>query len=111
VPTLDDFLDHIDYIGRLVGTDHVGLGLDYVEKYAAQKNVVAPPSVVTWRTRRPDIFGSLASFGRQSYPTGIETVTKLPNLTQGLLERGYDNDAVAAIMGGNWLRTFKRFCG
>lgn len=110
-PTLDDLLDHIDHLIKLVGTDGVGIGLDYVEKYAEQENVVAPPSVVTWRTRRPDIFGPLSSFGRQSYPIGVETVTKLPNLTQGLLDRGYDREATAAIMGGNWLRAFRRFCG
>ena len=110
-PTLDDYLDHIDYLTKLVGNGHVGLGVDYVEKYAEQETVVAPPSVVTWRTRRPDIFGSLASFGRQSYPIGIETVTKLPNLTQGLFDRGYDREETAAILGGNWLRTFRKFCG
>ncbi len=110
-PVLDDLLDHVDHIAALVGTDHVGIGVDYVEKYAEQETVVAPPSVVMWRTRRPDIFGPLSSFGRQSYPQGIETVTKLPNLTQGLLDRGHDQNAVAAIMGGNWLRTFRDFCG
>ena len=76
-----------------------------------QETVVAPPSVVVWRNRRPDIFGPLSSFGRQSYPTGIETVAKLPNLTQGLFDRGYDHEATAAILGGNWLRTFRAFCG
>jgi membrane dipeptidase len=110
-PTLDDFLDHVDHFVRLVGAEQVGIGVDYVEKYQEQASVVAPPSVVTWRTRRPDIFGPLSSFGRQSYPVGIETVAKLPNLTQGLLDRGYDREATAAIMGGNWLRTFRRFCG
>ena len=70
-----------------------------------------PPSVVTWRTRRPDIFGPVSAFGRQSYPIGIESVRKLPNLTQGLLDRGYDREATAAIMGGNWLRAFRQFCG
>lgn len=110
-PTLDDLLDHADHLTKLVGTGHVGIGLDYVEKYAEQATVVAPPSVVTWRTRRPDIFGPLSAFGRQTYPIGVETVTKLPNLTQGLLDRGYDRAAVAGIMGGNWLDCFRRFCG
>jgi len=110
-PTLDDFLDHIDYLTKLVGVEHVGIGVDYVEKYGEQENIVVPPSVVTWRTRRPDIFGPVSAFGRQSYPIGIETVAKLPNLTQGLLDRGYDKQAAAAILGGNWLRCFREFCG
>jgi membrane dipeptidase len=110
-PTLDDLLDHVDHLVKVVGIEHVGLGLDYVEAYHDQPTVVAPPSVVTWRTRRPDIFGSLASFGRQSYPVGIETIRKLPNLTQGLLDRGYTKEQVSDVLGGNWLRTIKKFCG
>jgi len=110
-PTLGDLLDHIDYLVKLVGVPHVGLGLDYVEAYQDQPSVVAPPSVVTWRTRRPDIFGPLSAFGRQSYPLGIESVLKLPNLTQGLFERGYTEAEVAAILGGNWLRTIRAGCG
>jgi membrane dipeptidase len=110
-PTLDDFLDHIDYFVKLVGVEHVGIGLDYVEAYQEQANVVAPPSVVTWRTRRPDIFGPLSAFGRQSYPTGIKSVRKLPNLTEGLFARGYSREQAAALLGGNWLRAFRQFCG
>lgn len=110
-PTLNDFLDHIDYLVKLSGVDHVGIGVDYVEAYQDQATVVAPPSVVTWRTRRPDIFGPLSSFGRQSYPTGIDSVAKLANLTQGLFDRGYSETDAAAILGGNWLRAIRRFCG
>jgi membrane dipeptidase len=111
MPTLDDFLDHIDYLVKLVGAPKVGIGIDYVESYQDQPTVVAPPSVVTWRTRRPDIFGPLSAFGRQSYPIGIESVAKLPNLTQGLMDRGYKKGDVASIMGANWLSAIRRFCG
>jgi membrane dipeptidase len=110
-PTLDDFLDHVDYLVKLVGIERVGLGVDYVESYQEQPTVVAPPSVVMWRTRRPDIFGPLSAFGRQTYPIGIESVAKLPNLTQGLIDRGYRPADIAAILGGNWLRAFHKFCG
>jgi membrane dipeptidase len=110
-PTLDDFLDHIDYLVKLVGVSGVGIGVDYIESYQDQPTVVAPPSVVTWRTRRPDIFGPLSAFGRQPYPIGIESVVKLPNLTQGLMDRGYKTQDIAAILGGNWLRTIRQFCG
>lgn len=110
-PTLDDLLDHVDHFVELVGVDHVGIGMDYVEAFQEQATVVAPPSVVTWRTRRPDIFGPLSAFGRQSYPIGVESVRKLPNFTQGLFDRGYSADDVAALVGGNWLRAMRKFCG
>jgi membrane dipeptidase len=110
-PTLDDLLDHIDHYVKLVGVDHVGIGMDYVESFQESATVVAPPSVVTWRTRRPDIFGPLSAFGRQSYPIGIESVRKLPNLTQGLFDRGYSESEVTALLGGSWLRAMRKFCG
>lgn len=110
-PTLGHMLDHLDHLVRLAGVEHVGFGMDYVEAYADQNNVVAPPSVVTWRTRRPDIFGPLSAFGRQSYPAGIETARQLPNLTQGLFERGYSREQAALLLGGNWLRCIQQFCG
>jgi membrane dipeptidase len=66
---------------------------------------------VTWRTRRPDIFGPLSAFGRQSYPIGVESVSKLPNLTQGLFDRGYSEADVKALLGGSWLRAMRKFCG
>jgi membrane dipeptidase len=110
-PTLDDLLNHVDHFAKLVGVENVGIGMDYVEGYHDQANVVAPPSVVTWRTRRPDIFGPLSAFGHQPYPLGVEGVAKLPNLTAGLFARGYKEADVAAIMGGNWLRCIEKFCG
>jgi membrane dipeptidase len=82
-----------------------------VEAFQDQATVVAPPSVVMWRTRRPDIFGPLSAFGRQSYPIGIESVAKLPNFTQGLVDRGYKPAEITAILGENWLRAFHKFCG
>jgi membrane dipeptidase len=110
-PTLDDLLDHVDHLVKLVGSEHVGFGMDYVESYQEQPSLIAPPSVVTWRTRRPDIFGPLSAFGRQSYPTGVESVRKLSNFTRGLFARGYTDADVAALVGGNWLRTLRTFCG
>ncbi len=37
---------------------------------------------------------------------GIEDVTKLPNITKGLAERGYDKDTIKNILGGNFMRVF-----
>lgn len=111
VPTLDDFLNHMDHFRTLLGAAHVGIGMDYVEKFQEAEKVVASPSVVTWRTRRPDIFGPLSAFGRQSYPVGIESVAKLANLTQGMLDRGYTRGEAAGILGENWLACFRRFVG
>jgi hypothetical protein len=38
------------------------------------------------------------------YAPGIQGSTELPNVTEGLLRRGYSETDVRAILGGNWLR-------
>jgi membrane dipeptidase len=37
---------------------------------------------------------------------GIEDISKLPNLTQGLVDRGYSTETIRKILGGNYLRVF-----
>jgi membrane dipeptidase len=37
----------------------------------------------------------------------IEDVSKLPNITSGLQERGYAEDTITKILGGNFLRVFR----
>jgi len=41
-------------------------------------------------------------------PTGLEDVSKLPNITMKLLDKGFHKDEVAKIMGGNFLRVFEQ---
>lgn len=38
---------------------------------------------------------------------GIEDVSKLPNLTRGLVERGYTDETTSKILGGNFLRALQ----
>ncbi len=45
-------------------------------------------------------------FGIERAPTGFETMAELPNLTLGLVERGYSDDDILKILGGNYLRVF-----
>ncbi len=114
--TIEHMLDHLDRMVRLVGHQHVGLGLDFVEgyqeDYRAGKVAVSehdkPPK---WRTLRPDIFGTVEDFYNVPYPKGLDQVRLLPNFTQGLMDRQYPRDQVAAIMGGNWFRHFERAVG
>ncbi len=42
---------------------------------------------------------------------GLEDVSKLPNLTAGLIERGYQSDDIKKILGGNALRVFRQVWG
>ena len=49
--------------------------------------------------------------GTDVVPTGLENVGKLPSLTAELLARGYDESALAQILGGSYLRVFEAVFG
>lgn len=78
---LERVLDHIEYIARVAGLDHVGLGSDF------------------------DGF-----FEKERLP-GLEDVSQMPNITAGLLRRGYKEEEIKKIMGGNFLRVFREIIG
>ena len=44
-------------------------------------------------------------------PTGLEDATCFPRITAGLLERGYGEDDVGKVLGGNFMRVFRQVCG
>jgi membrane dipeptidase len=75
LPGIEDVVDHIDYIVRLVGEDYVGLGSDFD--------------------------------GITITPTGLEDVSKMPEITKAMLKRGYSKSRIQKILGGNFLRVFK----
>jgi membrane dipeptidase len=91
--SLEDTLNHIDYIARLVGVDHVGVGLDS-----------APDS------RRPDQANTMASrypefeWGDFKHRYAIKTISEIQYLTHGLVARGYPDKDIEKILGGNLLR-------
>jgi membrane dipeptidase len=94
--TLDDLLDHIDYLVRLLGADHVGIATDFTEGREPgfldrAFGPAAPPGVTpaTWPWLGP---------------TGFGTVDDFPNLGAALAERGHDEPTVRKILGENFLR-------
>ncbi len=72
---LKELVNHIDYIVKLIGIDHVGIGTDF------------------------DGGGGVE---------GCDDVTQLPRVTEELLRRGYSEDDIKKIWGGNLMRVFSR---
>jgi membrane dipeptidase len=46
--------------------------------------------------------------GVPSLPTDMEDISKLPNITYELLKRGYSEQDIRKILGGNFMRVFAR---
>jgi membrane dipeptidase len=103
-PTIEDFLDHVDYIVKLVGVNHVGVGID-----------------LPWHhTTTPELKEMLGKMYSSAYPIsksqlelrgltakGLDSPALFPNVTKGLVARGYSNQEIEKILGGNFLRVFK----
>lgn len=49
--------------------------------------------------------------GIRSTPEGLEDISKLPGITLELLRRGYSENEIKRILGGNHLRVFKEVIG
>ncbi len=82
--TVAHFVDHVDHIVKLVGLNHVGLGFDLCDSHLDFLQMV--PSI-------------------ESHDV-IDTHAELGEFTAELLRRGYADDAIIAILGGNFMRVF-----
>ena len=99
------FLDHLDYVAKKFGVEHVAIGTDiaYESRQAAAerakvpKRAAGPRSAPRWEALWPE--GSLT--GRTDPSLAW---TNWPLFTVGLVQRGYADDAIQKILGGNALR-------
>jgi len=96
-PTLDMMLDQIDYVSNLVGTDHVGIGSDVNDRNETRR---------AWYIKEfPERLGKTY---RGDYPEGFEhSLAYFPNITRGLVARGYSDQEIVKILGSNFLRVFR----
>jgi len=105
-PTIEAMLDHIDYIADLVGAEHVAIGTDWPLQ-APDELLLAVLGGGGQRLgfRKKD---GLALTKRLA---GFDDCRDLPNITRGLVKRGYDDDEIKGILGENALRVFEQVCG
>ncbi len=93
--TPDRLVDHIAHITEVAGTDHVGLGPDFIQEVIGD---TTPPCC------EPDY----------AFPwsiVGIEGPRGLPLVTEALLSLGVPEDTVRKILGDNVLTLFRKELG
>ena len=92
--TIDCVLDHYDYMVKLVGVDHVGIGTDTnIGDHVAFHRVMLGRD--TEQLPAP-------------YLDGLESPADGKNIIRGLIRRGYSDDEVRKLAGGNALQFFRR---
>ena len=100
--TIEHVLDHVDYVAKLVGVEHVAIGSDM--------DLVGNPNAVNGGGFDPR---TQPNFSRYQYHEdgdgaitirGLNHSRRVFDLTEGLIRRGYTDSHIAQILGGNAIR-------
>ena len=96
--TVEHVLDHLDHFVEQVGSDHVGLGPDFID-YCLEIMTEALKGMA---------YDSGETF---RYPRGAEDTSKLLNITRGMVARGYPDRDIENVLGGSMLRLLEKVIG
>ena len=97
-PTLHEYLDVIEHVVHLSGIDHVAIGFDFTPTWVEEDYNLAAEAY-------PEIY---LDYTFQETPIrGLYGVKDAINITRGLISRGYSDEDIRKILGGNFLRIFE----
>jgi membrane dipeptidase len=91
--TLDRYVDHIEHVAGQIGIDGVGIGFDFFEFLYRQWPGSAKKELA-------------AKFTKPHFIPDLTNHSQARNLTRKLIERGFDDEQIAKILFGNWMRIF-----
>jgi len=116
--TLNELLNHIDHVVNVANINTPGIGTDtsvrgnqpdwylkYSDDRQFQRDFTPPRFWSGW---------SPGQANRQLDPVPDDWANSWinwPNITIGLVSRGYSDNEIEKIIGGNWLRVLKRVIG
>jgi membrane dipeptidase len=96
--TIDDVIDHIDHVRDLVGIEHVGIGSDA----GIESNDLGRPEILKQMLTKGD--PRYRIHGTREIVANLEGPNRMYELTAALVRRGYSDDNVKLVLGGNWQR-------
>ncbi len=98
-PSVESVVDHIQHIADLVGIDHVGFASDLITDLTKDMTTCPPEDRI------------LSADAPSGDVAGLEGIPQLSNLTAALMARGFREEEIQLIMGGNFLRVLKEVIG
>ncbi len=99
-----ELVNHIDYVAKKFGVDHVGIGTDI--SHTSQYSGAESGKVKSRGKRRPR-FAQLWPAGALggNWPASRSLAwTNWPLFTVGLVQKGYSDEDIQKILGGNMMR-------
>ena len=95
--TVEDYLNHIEYVAKMIGIEHVGIGSDI--------------DLDGYDDMPKDDYEKLKAAYKGSYAfrdkidiEGIDHPKRMFDVAEGLVRRGHTNADIANVLGGNWVR-------
>ena len=95
--TIEDFLNHIDYIAKMIGVEHVGIGSD-VSLDGYDDMTPAEQQAIRAGYKKSYAFRDKGDIDEIAHPK------RMFDVTEGLIRRKYADDEILAILGGNFRR-------
>lgn len=107
MPTLDDYLRCLEYVIELVGVDHAGVSTDSMGTWGAYPRHDPNPDAVPYGSVT-DEFDRIAQpeDDNNRQPSDFNGIVDYPVLTAKMVERGYSEENIHKLLGGNFLRVF-----
>ncbi len=100
-------LDHIDHVAKKFGIDHVAIGTDvvYGSRHAGEESKKAAVAGLG-RRKRPDFRSLWPKDDFATTPEMADSIawTNWPLFTVGLVQRGYSDEDIRKVIGGNVMR-------
>jgi membrane dipeptidase len=99
--TVEDVLNHFDYVAKMIGIEHLGVGSDIdLDGYDDM-----PPE--DYKRLKAGYKGSYA-FRDKIDIDEIAHPKRMYDLTEGLIRRKYTDDQLVGVLGGNFIRVLKQ---
>lgn len=99
--TLERFCEMVAWTVERIGIDHVGIGTDFCQ--AAQPTEAARARMFWVRTGRWSREPAFA-ISSSPFPEWMPNPAHFRTLTQGLVDKGFGEEEIRKILGGNFLR-------
>ncbi|MEV0801517.1 dipeptidase [Kribbella sp. NPDC050281] len=91
-PTVDHLADHLEYVVNVAGTDHVGLGSDFVAEVFGEKVPACDRPLV------------IQGLDVEVFVPGLEGPAGMPLVTDALQRRGLSEATIRKVLGQNLVR-------
>jgi membrane dipeptidase len=103
---INAFLDHLEHVAEVGGIDSVCIGTDWpIQVPQWMQTDVLQPLFDETGFRPEDRTDATAKL------LGFDDYRDFPNITRGLVSRGWSDDDIRKVLGENFLRVMEKVCG